>query len=858
MGGLKDLMSSYTGKNNYLTGRWRAGVSLVEVLVSLVLITVGIFSLMHTFSFIQKATQQAKNRTLASNLAQEKMQILKQKSYYQVIVTSIPAHDDTSFYPESLEYDAGYFPPETITEGGVEFTRYTYIQAVREDSGSLGEIPPNSPDTGMKRITINVVWGYGNGKRKVTLRSILSNQDTIMANVSFNGVIASTMSARIGGALMNLVEASGKADTTDSSGLYYMTGTPGTYTLMASATGYYTQLRRVVAASGSTLTNNFTMVAIGKGMIVGFPWLKDHLVVSQVVGSTVNTSQVPAFDQEYVEVFNPSTYTWTMNGQIGLKFQRASDAVKKTVHLTYVNDSIPSGGYYLFANTSTITADGVSVNADAIWSTANSLADFPLFGSQSNIIPVDEDGGGEGGGALELYRISDGTSLDRVGWNKTSHPAPFYESSAIIQTIGLSRNELYARYTSTTDISGVNDSYGPAYDSNDNSKDFYDYTSGIAIIPHNSSTPDKDVIAGTPAGGAVVTCSDGLSSSAQAIVTGNPPYAYFSLVDVATGTWTVFIASGVLALQQTDVHITSGVNYTFASTSTFLVQENNGGIISGRVVNVTGFPLNGIIVTSGGANTTVTGANGNYNLQVSTGVVDITANPAQGGTASYVTASSVTIPIQAGEAHGGVNFVLYQGGRISGFVTMDGAQGLPNVAVAILDDQNVARDQQVSGTDGRFTSVVLSTGYYTVQPIIGSLETVTPISKDVSLLTMGSVQFSSIFTVSGALGYVRGSVSYGGLPIRTGVLIIVTTNTLAGVPPAPLNISSNTANTYFTVSSDEGASYTAEVRGSTNTTYNVYAYYPVPNSTGVTMYSQKIANVSVIAGQTTSGVNFGW
>ncbi|HNW44123.1 MAG TPA: prepilin-type N-terminal cleavage/methylation domain-containing protein, partial [Elusimicrobiales bacterium] len=59
--------------------RLRAGITLIEVMVSLVILTVGIVALMGTFGNIQKAVQLSKNRTLAANLAQEKMQILKQK-----------------------------------------------------------------------------------------------------------------------------------------------------------------------------------------------------------------------------------------------------------------------------------------------------------------------------------------------------------------------------------------------------------------------------------------------------------------------------------------------------------------------------------------------------------------------------------------------------------------------------------------------------------------------------------------------------------------------------------------------------------------------------------------------------------
>jgi hypothetical protein len=803
---------------------------------------------------------------MASNLAQEKMQILKQKTYYQILVTTAPAHDSTDFLPEVVDYDTGYFPPESIVEAGVTYTRYTYVQSLREDSGALSNLAPGTPDVGMKRITISVVWGQGDGKRKVTVRSVVSNPDTVMANVVFNGVVKSTAGAAIAGGFVKLVEGAGWADTTDSNGNYNINATPGTFTLMASATGYYNSTKSVVIAAGNTQTNNFSLTRIAAGMINGYPWLIDHLVISQVVGSSVDISVTPAFDQEYVELFNPSTVTWTVAGNVGLKFRRSVDASSKVIQLTYYNPQIPPGGYYLFANTGTVTTNGMSVNADAVWAPTNSTSDFPYFASQGNIIPVDADGAAEGSGALELYNTGDGSTLDRVGWDKSGYPAPFYEGQAIVQTIGLSRNELYARKTSTGDISGVTWTLGPAYDSNNNNNDFYDYSSAIPVPPHNSLSPVTTVVSGTPAAGAVVSCTDGLSASTEAVLlggAGSSSFAYFSLVNVATGTWTVYITSGTNALPLASGGVTipsAGSVVNFPGNTTFLDEYRNNGFVTGHVRDAYGAALSGITVTSGGANNTTTASDGSYRLNVLPGTVDITANPAVGGIASYVTASSDTISVQTGQVSSGVDFNLYRGGRLSGFVTRDGVNGLPGVALAILDANSIARDQQVSGTDGRFTSVILSTGIYTVYPSLGTLETSTPASSTVTVLGIGGTQFSSTFTVAGALGYINGTVKSGGQPIKTGVLIVVTTTTLTGSPAGPPDLSTATlcGPPYYLVSSLEDGTYTAEVRGSTNPAYRVYAYFPTPSGSTVALSTATATNVQVVAGQTTTGVNFSW
>lgn len=840
----------------------KKGVTLIELMIALALVTIGIIGMVNSFGFIQKGIQASKNKTLASNLAQEKMQIIKQKVYYQVLVTSDPAHNTTDFAPESIDYDTGYFPPENITEAGVTYARYTLIQPARENSGVMEVLSPSTPDTGMRLITITVVWSQGGVKRKLALRSLMANPDTVMANAVFTGYVKDSAwpNLPIEGALVNVAENMGWRDTADSAGKYYINASPGNYYMVASADGYYTQIKLVSVAANASLSQDFSMVRIATASVSGTVWLRDHLVISMITGSTVNTS---GYDQEYVEIFNPTTWTWTANGDIGLKFQRYADSSRHEIKMHYLRDSIPSQGYYLFANTPIVSAAGANVNADAVWDDDNSLSDFPLFSTQKNIIPVFENGGGEGCGAVELYSDSKGTQ-DRVGWNRSNEnkTAPFYETAAYPQGIGLERAETYARYPSTA---GANSAYGPAYDSNNNSVDIYGLQPAVNA-PHNSLSSVKTVIAGTPAAGAVVTASDGVSSSTEAWLTGTPPYSTFTLVNVATGTWTVIISSGLYMLQNDTVTVLSpGAVYNFPSSTTFLTQYATMGVITGRVLNALGLPITSpspITLSAGGAGspTTASASDGRYRLLVSTGMVDVIANPGNAN-ASYVSLSSVSIPAQAGVVWSGVDFILYQGGRVSGFVTLDGINALPGVAVSITDINGISRDQQVSGTDGRFTSISVPTGTYTAQPAIGSLEQAIPSSTTVSLTAPGATKFSSTFTITGAMGYITGTVQSGGQPIKTGVLIVVTTTTLPGTsPPVPpaLSVATLAGVPYYVVSSMEDGTYIIAAREATAPKYNVYAYFPTPSGTGVTMLYKTVAGVQVLSGQTTTGVNFSW
>ncbi len=830
------------------------GFTLVELLIAVALIGIGIMALAESFKYIQRGIQVSKNKSIASNLAQEKMQIIKEKIYYNIAATTAPLY--LSEFSPAVPYDNYFFPPENILEAGVTYTRYTYIQPVQEDSGNLVYVSPASPDTGMKQITVTVVWNEGSGRKKVQIKSIITNKDTIMANCVFNGTIrnASTF-APISDALVNMAENVGYRDSTNVSGFYSISVLPGNYTMYVNARGYFPQFKQVSITANQTQTNDFSLVPMASGTVSGYPWIADHLVISQIVGSTVNSS---GWDQEYIEIFNPTTYTWTMDGNIGLKYQRIYDSDKKTIAVDYINASIPSGGFYLFANTGTVTAAGYSRNADAVWSDSNSISDFPDFSNQKNIIRVFDEGGDEGGGAIELYRISDGLALDKVGWNRNDgasgkKTAPFYETSAIVQSIGLQRNELYARYSST---SGVSSSYGPAYDSNDNSKDFYDFSSSISIPPRNSAVT-LPVIAGTPADGAIASCSDGLSISANASLYGNPPYAYFSVTDVATGTWSCMITSNSYTLTHDTVTIaSSGSSFVFGSTWTFLNSQAISAYITGRVLNSMNNPISPQIkVTNYSTDAWARTTDGKYLISVPEGYNTLVANP-NNLNSSYVSVTSANINVALGEIKGGVDFILYPGGRISGFITRDGNNPLPGVAVAINDFNGVAKDVQISGSDGRFTSNNLSTGTYYVEPSVDPKETVTPSSTTVNISAAGTTYFSSTFTVRNAMGYVKGSVAYQGQPVKTGALIVVTTTTIS----APPNISTATLTgpPYYMTSSNEDGTYTAEVRQSTNPAYRVYAFYTIENGSSYSIVSSTVTNVQVWAGQNTTGVNFSW
>src|SRR4051794_23498623 len=110
------------------------GISLTELMIACALIGIGILGAISAFNYVQRSIQGSKARTLASNLAPEKIQVGMQKSYYEILVTTAPSFNTSVNATSPIPYDPSYFPPETVLEGGVTFTRLTYVQAVTENS----------------------------------------------------------------------------------------------------------------------------------------------------------------------------------------------------------------------------------------------------------------------------------------------------------------------------------------------------------------------------------------------------------------------------------------------------------------------------------------------------------------------------------------------------------------------------------------------------------------------------------------------------------------------------------------------------------------------------------------------------
>lgn len=841
------------------------GLTLVETMIATVVVAVAFLGIIGSFQYVTTAIQFAKVRTLANNLAQEKMQILKQIPYPRLMITPAPSY----YYVENtyVPYDATYYTPETILEGGITFKRLTFIQMASESAGQLYFLGA-TPDTGMKAITVTVVWKEGSKEKKLQLTSIYTNPNTIMSNATITGTVYNAATgSKISGARVSVAEYLNWYAITSGSGTYTINIYPGSYSLMATARGFFSQSAMKAVAANQTVTQDFYLVPMASGTVVGTAWLNNHLVISQVCGSTQNAS---GFKQEWVELYNPTTWSWQLGQDlttpiIGLKYQSTADATPKTIALQYLTLTVPPTSYYLIANTTTITACGVTRTADAIWDPSND--DYP------NIIKTfEDDGADKAGGGVEIYFVASGQRIDAVGWdwNNGSKSAPICETDGIDQNIGLEVDEQYVRRCSTSGyISGA----GRCYDSDNNNVDFLQNFRKPISVPPRNTTDSEPAVSGIPAFGAVISCEDGLSLATTTYVGGGgtyfaPYYAGFRLVDVATGTWRVLVSSDIYCLEINTVTISasnqivgipnnqtnplwpiSGYNSAILST------EFPGGYISGRVTDALGQPISpGILIQSGSDSTYASAATGRYLLLTSTGDHTVIANYGQANPL-YVSEEVRGVNVSMGKITSSINFTLSQGGALKGWVTRDKVNALPGIALDCIDSNDVSHGQAVSGSDGYFIIPNLSTGTYRVYPVLGSKESSNPTLISANVIA-GQTLFIGTFTISGTMGKIAGTVTEGGKPISTGVLIVASQSSFT--TPPTINSAALTGPAYYSTNSYEDGTYVLEVRGSTTTPYNVRAYYPVFSGDTPTIKTGSYSGVWVNQGVVTSNINFSW
>lgn len=113
------------------------GIGLIEVMVTITVILIGIIAVARIFPIAFKVGKSAEQATIATNLAQSKIEEMFYLDYDNISIGTVEAKARLSADPDNPFY---FYQRETLVE---------YVDENLDTSGS---------ETGMKKITVNAYW----------------------------------------------------------------------------------------------------------------------------------------------------------------------------------------------------------------------------------------------------------------------------------------------------------------------------------------------------------------------------------------------------------------------------------------------------------------------------------------------------------------------------------------------------------------------------------------------------------------------------------------------------------------------------------------------------------------------------
>lgn len=874
----------------------RRGATLVEVLIAITILSIGALAFISSFTYVSKSIRVSRGRSLATALGQEKIEQLKNYSYYKLqLSTSIVTYNQ---FTPPIRCDAANYPPEELKVGGVTYTRCAAVNLGKVTDHEVTETTVNYPDTGIKYLTVYVMWQNPGGAWKyVDADTLYENPDVDPLNTTVFGQVTDGTDP-LPGALVRIIENSDWDDYVGSDGSYSISAQDGTYSIKVSSSGFYsTVITGLELDSGQSLTTSFHLLAIGSGSVAGNAWINTDIVLSQVVVATqTSNGGGGSISVEYFELFNPTTFTITIGDNGGGReydfeyhgeFDDPVDDViiSDDAQWEFVNKQVPSESYFLVANSSFFylgaTTNPRWVRADA-W-----------YGEADDYLPHTK------GGSLRILKDSDGSVVDQLGWCdndgdtiRSPCDAEYYEEQPIPDSPeGPAAAAEASPFCDTyvIDVEGIglgnqairksspglaSDTFGKAYDAGDNLADWVfpwgcdlgamSSWTGIDYAPRTVADGAQTVIAGKPAIGAYVAASDLLGPTTTAFMVEyndglfEMEYAHYELDGVSTGTWEVIIGSGdyvqiienVTIVQNETIGLPSAAtNPTWPVanvTSVFLGTSTTEGYVTGIVEDGDGNPIEDIEVTASG-NTKTTAANGHYFIATHTGTVIITANPNNENGAYIESVEAVVVESARISTR---SFSLPEGGTLMGFATTDGHTILPNLLVTATRD-GLQYGNATSDSAGNFYIKNLASGTYVVEPVLDPMESASPATIDATVSSTGTVDIGT-FTISGAMGVLVGSVTYNGSLLASGALIVVRDSALSDTPPSIVASSAAAlSNVLYSAASEPDGTYSLDVRGSTTTTYFVSAYVPIVGTDSVSITTKTYSGITITAAETT-------
>jgi len=788
----------------------RKGLTLIEIMISLVVMSIFVFSLIMAFQNTNVGIFLNRSRTIANALAEEKIEIMKNIDYYRLLVTCPPYN---------TSYDQIYYPPETFIFGNKSFERRILVEKVKENpTGELVTIQWDTlPDVGLKKITVYVVWNEGGDEKSYFLSNLVRNPDYEITAKIVGTVKNSTTSLALEDVQVFLESMPVYETYTNSAGKYSLDIPEGLNRVVASKHGYFLTRTEAITLVGEQ-TIDFNLLPKGYGSAAGVVWKHDHLVISQVCAEVWDMYGDPLGRDRYKEViqlYNPTTYQMLINTTTLKLIYVDDDNNQIMIAPAYKRNTISSKGFLLFVG-----------SLDGATSVYNNISGDATYYA---LIPI---GSGESGGVC--IRDSYGIAIDSIAWGNNawkSAPASAKEGDALILAGSgglleqwIVERKAHTTATLTTMGNGQTDqSKGHAFDTQNNNLDLVGgaVASGSRTA-QNSLSATETPVSGTPASGAIAFADDDLSSMVVATT------GYYYITQISTGAWTLTITSGTLFVQTTF--------YMYASSTVVrdvvISSVSPYGYIMGTLLKANLQPNSGIRI-DGGGQTTTSGSSGRFVLPVPTGTITVTINTNL-DKPNYIEITTGPFNVDFGDKIELGQIIVYYNGGVSGTVTSSGGDPLANVVIIAADVATLQeRANDMTDINGQYSLSNLAsdmTDTYYILPYLSetSGETSTPARYELTFTSTGTYFTDKNFSISQAYAVITGTVTENNQKIKTGVLIIATTSTIAGDPSTINSTFRSGSQVYYSCSSGVEGYFSINVPGAVGAgtlTYYLYAWY---------------------------------
>jgi len=151
------------------------GVSIIEIMIAMTILAVALLAMMSMFQVGIKQTVVSGNITVATQLANDKIEEIRNLPFYVVYDSGTGNQDiDDFYYPDNYN-NQGYDAQDSTTylqEDDPNFPNYErYINIQYVDSEIVPVVvsnfdPKDPPPSNMLRVTVEVIWTTESGVRR--------------------------------------------------------------------------------------------------------------------------------------------------------------------------------------------------------------------------------------------------------------------------------------------------------------------------------------------------------------------------------------------------------------------------------------------------------------------------------------------------------------------------------------------------------------------------------------------------------------------------------------------------------------------------------------------------------------------